>query len=409
MRRKSDFGVPKLLERYRALFCLLIVLVGLAGCSTSSKRPAAPPGPATQPTSVFDPAKLAAMDAAINQAIAQTNLPGGVLWVEHRGQVYARAYGQRAVVPAREAMTVDTIFDAASLTKVLATTPAMLWLIEQGRVNLDAPVQTYLPEFTGQGREPITIRHLMTHSAGLPPGLTSRERPEDYASGIRLALKEKPATPPATAFRYSDVNFILLGEIVRRVSGQPLNEFVARHFYEPLGMRDTGYLPPTEKRARIAPTEAFGGAMLRGTVHDPTARRMDGVAGHAGVFTTAADLARYARMLLGGGILEGVRVLKPETVRLMTTIQSPVAVKDKRGLGWDIDSPHAGPRGKWFPVGSYGHTGWTGTSVWIDPASQTMVIFLSNRNHPDGKGNVVPLRAQLGTLAAEALRPADYR
>jgi CubicO group peptidase (beta-lactamase class C family) len=172
-------------------------------------------------------------------------------------------------------------------------------------------------------------------------------------------------------------------------------------------MKDTGYLPPAKKLPRIAPTEVVDGKPWRGVVHDPTARHMGGVAGHAGLFITAPDMARYARMLLNQGKLDRVRLFEPETVKLMTTVQTPPDISAKRGLGWDIDSPYAGPRGNLFPVGSYGHTGWTGGSLWIDPYSKTFVIFLSNRNHPTEAGNVLPLRHQLGTLAAEAVADCD--
>src|SRR5204863_3833652 len=181
---------------------------------------------------------------------------------------------------------------------------------------------------------------------------------------------------------------------------------VKREVYKPLGMKDTGFNPPKERLGRIAPTEVEDGVPVRGVVHDPRSRRMGGVAGHAGLFFTAADLARYASMLLNLGELDGVRIFKPETVKLMTSVQTPPEVTSRRGLGWDIDSSYSGPRGKIFPLGSYGHTGWTGTSLWIDPFSKTFVIFLSNRNHPTEKGNVQALRAKLGTLAAEAV--ADF-
>lgn len=354
----------------------------------------------------FRPEKLAEMDAAINQAIAEKKCPGGVLWVEHRGISYHKAYGRRAVVPASEPMTEDTIFDAASLTKVIACTPAVMLLVERGRISLDDRVQKYIPEFTGGGKEAITIRQLMLHISGLRGDIETRTDWHGQETAIQKACAEKLLSPPGTAFRYSDINFFLLGEIVQRVSHTPLQEFVAREFYGPLKMVDTGYLPPAPKLGRIAPTEVVNGKPFRGVVHDPTARKMGGVAGHAGLFTTAADLARYARMLLNEGELDGVRIFKPETVRLMTSVQTPVSLPVRRGLGWDIDSGYSGVRGKIFPLGSYGHTGWTGTSLWIDPFSQSFVIFLSNRNHPDESGNVGRLRARLGTLAAEAI--ADY-
>ena len=362
----------------------------------------------TQEAKPFRPEKLAEMDAAINQAIADKKCPGGVLWFEHQGQIYHKAYGNRALVPDVEPMTEDTIFDAASLTKVVACTPAMMLLIERGQVELDEPVQTYIPEFKGEGKEAVTIRELMTHTSGLPPDIETKSDWHGQKAAIEKACEENLQSKPGTAFRYSDINFFLLGEIVQRVSGKPLEEFVTNEIYRPLKMVDTGYLPRESLLNRIAPTEVVDGKPWRGIVHDPTARHMGGVAGHAGLFLTGSDLARYARMLLNLGTLDGVQIFKPETVKLMTTVQSPEGVTARRGLGWDIDSPYNGPRGKIFPLGSYGHTGWTGTSIWIDPFSQSFVIFLSNRNHPDESGNVTRLRATLGTLAAEAISDFNF-
>jgi uncharacterized protein YbbC (DUF1343 family)/CubicO group peptidase (beta-lactamase class C family) len=351
--------------------------------------------------------RLAEMESAVARAVSEHQLPGGVLWLEHRGAIFHKAFGQRALVPRVEPMTEDTIFDAASLTKVVATAPAVLLLIERGQVELDQPARRYLPGFMGNDREAITVRHLLTHTSGLRPGLPRQTDWTGYEQGIRLALAERPTTPPGTAFRYSDINFILLGELVRQVSSQPLDEFAAKAFYQPLQMADTGFRPSAGRVTRIAPTERTGGVALRGVVHDPTARRMGGVAGHAGLFTTAADLARFARMMLNEGELDGVRVLQPETVRRMTTVQTP-GVPERRGLGWDIDSPYAGPRGEYFPLGSYGHTGWTGGSIWIDPFSRTFLVFLSNRNHPTEAGSVLGLRRELGTLAAEAIDDFNF-
>jgi uncharacterized protein YbbC (DUF1343 family)/CubicO group peptidase (beta-lactamase class C family) len=356
----------------------------------------------------FDRAQLAKMDAEINQAIAEGKLPGGVLWLEHQGHRYLKAYGDRSLAPESEAMTKDTIFDAASLTKVLATTPAVMLLLERGKVKLDEPAQTYIPEFKDGGKEAITLRQLLTHTSGLRPGLGAAPPWRGYEKGIQLACAEKTTNTPGTTFRYSDINFIVLGEVVRRASGTNLNDFVAAEIFQPLKMADTGYLPPPAKLARIAPTERVDGEVLRGKVHDPTSRRMGGVAGHAGVFTTAADMARFARMMLNGGELDGARLFKAETVKLMTSVQTPEEVPSRRGLGWDIDSGYSRPRGEIFPLGSYGHTGFTGTSIWIDPFSETFWIFLSNRVHPDGKGNILPLQAALATLAAEAVTDFDF-
>ncbi len=355
---------------------------------------------------VLRPEKLKEMDVAIEQAISEGRCPGGVLWFEHRGANYHKPYGHRALVPTTEPMFEDTIFDAASLTKVIACTPAVMLLIERGQLKLEDLVQTYIPEFKGGGKETVTIRELLVHTSGLRGDIETRSDWKGQQAAIERACQEKLLSPPGTAFRYSDINFFLLGEIVQRISRTPLEEFVAREIYGPLKMVDTGYLPHTAKLARVAPTEVVDGKPWRGIVHDPTARKMGGVAGHAGLFTTAADLARYARMLLNLGELDGVRVFKPETVLLMTSVQTPESLSARRGLGWDIDSGYSGLRGKIFPLGSYGHTGWTGTSIWIDPFSRSFVIFLSNRNHPTEKGNVGSLRARLGTLAGEAI--ADF-
>lgn len=386
----------------------LCFLLCLSACKSQPQPPGAEPPPRSSAGMPFDPAKLAEMDAAINRAIADKQCPGGVLWLEHRGVSYHKAYGKRALVPAIEPMTEDTIFDAASLTKVVACTPAVMLLVERGQVNLDEKVQTYIPEFKGNGKETITVRQLMLHLSGLRGDIETETDWQGQPAAIQKACEEQLQSVPGTAFRYSDINFFLLGEIVQRVSRQPLEEFLAHEVYQPLQMTDTSYLPPAAKQPRIAPTEVVNGKPYRGVVHDPTARHMGGVAGHAGLFTTAPDLARYARMLLNRGSLDGVRIFKPETVQLMTSVQTPAALPVRRGLGWDIDSGYSGLRGDIFPIGSYGHTGWTGTSLWIDPFSQTFVIFLSNRNHPDEHGNVSALRARLGTLAAEAIRDFNF-
>ena len=397
---------------------LFSALLLVAGCSTN--RPA---------SKTFHADKLAAMDAAIRSAIAGNQCPGGVLWLERNGTAYHKAFGRRALVPACEPMTEDTIFDVASLTKVVATTPAVMLLVERGQVKLAAAVTNYIPEFTGDGKEAVTVRQLLTHTSGLPPDIETKSDWHGQAEAVKKACALKLQAKPGTAFKYSDINFFLLGEIVQRVSGTPLEIFVQREIYMPLKMTDTGFLPSPEKLFRVAPTEVVTerrsptrhdqdsnvelagpetGVPWRGVVHDPTARQMGGVAGHAGLFTTASDLARYARMLVNLGELDGVRLFKPETVRRMTSVQTPPEMAARRGLGWDIDSGFSGPRGDVFPIGSYGHTGWTGGSLWIDPFSKTFVIFLSNRNHPTEAGSVIALRHQLGTLAAEAVANFDF-
>ena len=346
-----------------------------------------------------------ALDEAINQAIAQDRLPGAVLVVGHNGQiVYRKAYGKRALVPQPETMTLDTIFDCASLTKVIATTPSLMKLFEQGKFRLNDKVTDYIPEFQG-GKSDITLRDLFTHFSGLQPDVPLKPEWTGYDTGIRLACTTKPAGPPGVRFVYSDINFILLGEIVHRLSGQMLSDYARRNIFLPLGMRDTMFLPPTSLVPRIAPTERVDktGPPLRGVVHDPSARAMGGVAGHAGLFSTAADLARFCQMMLNGGSLDGVRLFSPLTVAKFTQPQSPPGQPILRGLGWDIDSPYSGNSGELFPIGSYGHTGFTGTSIWLDPSTQSYVILLANSVHPDARPALTPLRAKVATIVAAAL------
>lgn len=338
-----------------------------------------------------------ALRAVVSKAVAKGKPPGAVLWFESGEKQMSFVAGQRALVPTKEAMTEDTVFDAASLTKVVATLPCVLILMEQGKIELEAEVRRYIPEF----RAGITVRHLLTHTSGLKAGIPKEPEWTGYAEGISRAIATEPDGPPDRFFRYSDLNFILLGEIVQRVSGTPLNDFAAKHVFAPLHMDSTRFLPPADWQPRIAPTEKDGsGVMLRGVVHDPTSRKMGGVTGHAGLFTTAGDLAKYARMILH----DGAGVLKPVTVKLMTTPQTIATVFERRGLGWDIDSAFSRPRGKIFPLGSFGHTGFTGTSLWIEPASKTFVIFMSSRLHPHGKGSVRDLYEEIGTAAAQCVK-----
>jgi len=340
--------------------------------------------------------KAADLDAAIDQAVREDKIPGAVLLVGHQGKVvYRKAYGYRALVPDKEPMTVDTIFDIASLTKIVATTSGLMKLYDQGRIRLDDPVTKYLPSFQ-RGHSGITVRDLATHFSGLRPDLDLQPPWHGYETGIRKALIDKPANPPETKFVYSDINFILLGEIVHRLSGVPENEYVKRILFDPLGMKETGYLPSPSLKLRIAPTEELPNGLLRGVVDDPTARNMGGVAGDAGVFSTADDLGKFCQMILDGG--HGV--FRAETIRKFTTPETPATQPILRGIGWDIQSPYSGPRGDLFPVGSFGHTGYTGTSIWIDPASQTYVVLLTNSVHPHVRKAITPLRGKVATIVA---------
>ena len=347
----------------------------------------------------------AALDDAISQAIRENRIPGAVLLVGHDGQaVYRKAYGNRALLPSPEPMTADTIFDCASLTKVVATTSGLMKLLEEGKVRLNDRVTQYLPEFQ-EGKSDITVRNLMTHFSGLRPDLDLEPGWSGYETGIHRALTDKPAGPPGVRFVYSDINFILLGEMVRRLSGTTLPEFAGKAVFQLLGMRDTMFQPPDSLRPRIAPTEILekGHLILRGVVHDPTARNMGGVAGHAGLFSTADDLGRFCQMMLDKGAWQGQRIFSPLTVEKFTTPQSPPDQPILRGLGWDIDSPYSGERGDLFPIGSFGHTGFTGTSLWLDPRSNTYVILLTNAVHPHLRPAITSLRGRIATIVAASL------
>ncbi len=347
----------------------------------------------------------AVLDPLMEKAVADQTIPGGVLLIGHRGRVvYRKAFGWRALEPARETMTVDTIFDLASLTKCVATTTAVMKLFQEGRVRLNDPVAAYLPEFAQNGKQDITVRELLTHYSGLAPDLDMSTPWSGRDSGFKMAMEQKPAHPPGTRFEYSDLNFEVLGFLVERLAGMPLNEYVERAVFAPLGMRHTRFLPPADWMPRIAPTQYDeGGHMLRGVVHDPTARRMGGVAGHAGLFSTADDLAIFAQGLLGISKLFQSRVLSAATVEKMTTPQTPANGASVRGLGWDIDSPFASNRGELLPVGSFGHTGFTGTSMWIDPVTDTYILLLTNAVHPRGGKSVVSLRSRVATAVIQGL------
>jgi len=357
----------------------------------------APPGKSA-PAS---PVRLDGVDSIIGQAIADHNIPGAVLVVGHDGKViYRKAYGERSLEPKREPMTLDTIFDLASLTKVVATTTAVMQLMEQGKVRMNDPVAKYIPEFAQNGKDDITVRQLMTHYSGLAPDLDLATPWEGKQTAFQLAEVMPPEQTPGSSFVYSDINFIMLGALVERVSGESLDVYAEKHIFTPLKMTHSRFDPPASWRAKIAPTQYDENEhMLRGVVHDPTARRMGGVAGHAGLFSTGDDLAKFAQALLNGG--DGI--LSTLAVEKMTQPEQPPSAPVLRGFGWDIDSPFSSNRGDFFPIGSYGHTGFTGTAIWIDPTTKSYIILLTNAVHPRGKGNAISLRSKVATEIAAAL------
>lgn len=349
----------------------------------------------------------------IEKSIAGGDYPGAVVLAAHRGRmIYRGVFGNRRILPDVAPMRLDTIFDLASLTKVTATTPAIMQLIEEGKLRLDTPVAHYWPAFAQNGKGTITVRELLTHTSGLPPDIPTPELlqilhlpPTGFPgqppqrnvnvswhgqqAAMRMVEEVGLIHPPGTTFVYSDINFITLADLVQIITGQRVDQYAAQHIYEPLGMKSTMFNPPASLRDRIAPTQVINGKLRWGQVHDPTATAMGGVSGLAGLFSDAHDLGLYAQALVDGGkIPASVRkkggpawILGPLTVLKMTTAQTPVGMTEVRGLGWDIDSGFSN-RGVLFPGESFGHTGWTGTSIWIDPATKTWLILLTSRTHP---------------------------
>ena len=401
VRLKVDMGsVLKTIRIWRGWVFLLAVALVACGVRTLAAQDAATGGNGAGAHD-SDAHSFDDIDALMQAAVAQGSMPGGVVIIGHNGAVvYRKAFGSRSLEPAHEAMTADTIFDLASLTKCIATTTAVMQLLDEGRIRLNDPVAAYLPEFAQNGKGQITVRELLTHFSGLPPDLDLKEAWQGRAAAYNMAMQARPMVPPGTRFLYSDINFEVLGFVVEKISGMTLNEYASTHVFATLGMTETTFLPPASWIPRIAPTQYDeNGKMLRGVVHDPTARRMGGVAGHAGLFSTADDLAKFAQELLS----ESPRILTREAIAKMSTPQQPATAATLRGLGWDIDSPFSSNRGELLPVGSFGHTGFTGTSLWIDPVTNTYIILLTNAVHPNGKGNVIALRARLANAVVEAL------
>ncbi len=345
--------------------------------------------------------RFAPLDAILQNAVDKGLTPGAVCIVGHNGIfVYRKAFGNRSVNPKPEPMTIDTVFDMASLTKVMATTGSIMRMVQLGQIKLNDPVAKYIPEFAQNGKEEVTIRQLLTHYSGLRADLDMRPAWSGLEEGYRLANAEKLINPPGSTFLYSDIDFIVLGELVQKVSGVPLNEYAQTFIFAPLGMKTTQFLPPMEWLGRTAPTvvNEKTGEVLRAVVHDPTARAMGGVAGHAGLFSTAEDTAKFAEAMLNGG----APVWSREIVEKMTTPQQPPNLTIVRGLGWDIDSPFSSNRGELLPVGSFGHTGFTGTSLWIDPTTDSYIVLLTNATHLK-EGTVVALRTEVATAVASLL------
>ncbi|MFT5327823.1 MAG: CubicO group peptidase (beta-lactamase class C family) [Planctomycetaceae bacterium] len=376
--------------------CLLTFLVGEA--SAEPKRLAK-----CDPSECgLNASRLAAIDEVVAEGLRYERMPGCVVLVGYRGRIaWLKSYGSRQVKPDVVPMTTDTVFDLASLTKPIATATSIMLLIEDGLLELDAPATKYIPEFGVNGKEVITIRQLLTHQSGLLPDNSIKDYENGRADVFRRIHELDLRAEPGTRFMYSDVGFIVLGEIVERVSGKSLDVFAKERIFTPLRMSETGFNPHADLKQRSAPTQERNGEWMRGEVHDPRAFRMDGVAGHAGLFSTAKDLARYAQMLINNGTLGKTKILKPETCMLMQSSQE--VSSGIRTLGWDRRTGYSSNRGDLFSPSAFGHGGFTGTALWIDTEQEMFVIFLSNRVHPDGKGSVNSLAGRIGTIAAAAI------
>jgi len=384
-------------------FCLSFQLI-FAGILNSAQQGASGE---IQPRAVDS---LSQIDEIVKRAIVERNIPGAVVLVGHQGKIiFEKAYGNRSLEPVVEPMTVDTIFDIASLTKVVATTTAVMILLQQGKIKLDDPVVKYIPAFARRGKRNITIRHLLIHYSGLPSDLRLPKRRKVLAKTVLTQINQiKPVASPGEQFIYSDLGFIVLGKVVERVSGMNLDKFTQQSIFTPLMMKSTRFRPAVHDQALIAPTErGKDGRVIRGQVHDPLAAALGGVAGDAGLFSTVEDLARFCEMLLNQGNLNGVRILSPDVVREIGSPQSPPLKQNIRGFGWDIQSTYSSVKGSHFSSRSYGHTGYTGTSLWIDPETHSYLIILTNRVHPDGKGKVKQLRTEIADVVGDAVHPGS--
>lgn len=375
----------------------LVLWLGVAGQGAQGS----PLMEATPLSMQMDETSLARIDEVVTEGIRARRFPGAVVLVGRHGQIaYFRAFGDRRVVPTREPMARDTLFDIASLTKAIATAPAIMQLSETGKLSLAARLGDLIPACASADRRGITVRQLLAHDSGLRAIFSSalQRQISGYGDAVGLACVESMASLPGVRFRYSDLNYILLGDIVRRASGEALDVYVHRHVLQPLGMHATFFNPPA---AMVAHTAA--GDVRSGNAQDGVAVRMGGVSGHSGLYSTAADLARFCAMLLNDGEWNGTRIVSRESVRLMTTAVARHG-RDTRGLGFDLATGFSGSRGDLYPCDSFGHTGYSGVSIWLDRRTDSFVIILTNRLHPDGRGDVRELRARVATLAAASIR-----
>lgn len=385
---------------------MVIVLLIISGSSFAQMLPVAEPEAVGMDGSI-----LGRLDTVIANAIAEKQTPGAVVLVSRKGSVvFRKAYGNSMLIPEKKEMTIDAVFDLASLTKPMATATSVMILIDRGQIRLLDAVAKFIPGFKPwedeetKKKSTIRIWHLLTHTSGLPPYAPVTDLEQKYGapnpdSLIQYIAEVERHSPPATKFKYSCLNFITLQKIVEIITGMKLDQFSEENIFKPLNMNNTVYTPDVT----CAVTEIIDGEPLDGIVHDPLARvMMDCVSGNAGLFSTADDMSVYARMMLNMGEYNGVRILSPLAVRTMITVPEKVSFSG-RALGWDVDSPYSSSGGDLFPYGSYGHTGYTGTSMWIDPMTETVVILLTNRVHPDDSASVVRLRSLVANVVAASI------
>jgi CubicO group peptidase (beta-lactamase class C family) len=358
----------------------------------------------------------ATFDPIVRDGIARGAYPGAALVVgRHDRILFAGAYGRLTWSPSGATVTVDsTLYDLASVTKVVGTTTALMLLVERGRVALDSPVTRYVPEFAGMGKTGITVRHLLNHTSGLRGTMPLYKDAADRAAALRLVFEATPIVPTGSRVIYSDLNAILVGEIVARAAGEPLETFVIREVLEPCGLRQTLYRPPRAVHRRVAPTGVWHGVPSAGVVHDLNAVKLGGVAGHAGLFATAHDLARFAQIMLAGGVTpEGRRVVRAETIGIFTAVSVPARRRDSaRALGWQAlpTDEEESSAGRLLGPRTYGHTGFTGTSIWIDPDRDLFVVLLTNRVYvPRARRPFTVLKEVRGRVADAAARMVDGR
>jgi CubicO group peptidase (beta-lactamase class C family) len=391
---------------------MLSAALVLAGLSTALGQPV----PAARPEDVGMSSKhLAYLDQIVLEAIGRKDFPGAVLLVTREGKtVYRKAFGDSQWIPEPRPMTVDMIFDLASMTKPVATATSVMILVERGKIRLWDKVKDYVPDFVayveekGIPGEDARLWHLLTHTSGLPPYTDPKEVEKKYGNPcstedlVKVIARIPKQFQPGKQFTYSCLNYITLASIVKKETGQSVADFAAENIFRPLGMTRTFYNLPAQFLPLCVPTQVIDGRPLRGIVHDPLARLQGGVSGNAGLFSTADDLAVFAQMMLRGGEWNGVRVLSPLAVERMVEI-FPKTAESGRGLGWDLTSDYGTVRGDLFGYGSYGHSGYTGTSIWIDPETKTAVIFLTNRVHPDDKGEIIAMRSKVANVVAASI------